>query len=135
MFFEIFPEFREGFESDFMWRYRVSFVIYEIHEFISFWSVGDHDEWESMCDREDTRVESHTDDSIERWIEFQGLLDTARDIILSALHDATDEEEIILAFETFGRVHEEYRIVSLFDEIIIHFRDIAFILSEESTTQ
>ncbi len=112
----------------------ISFIVEKIHEFVCFWSIGDHDEWESMDTGEYPRVIAHTDDRMECRVDFESLFERSCGVVGLSCHNTFDEKCIVLRLTTSCRVDEKYRIISSIKKCLIDEWDFDFAFSEKSSS-
>ena len=134
IFFKIFKEFLEGIFLEVFRINRISLISYKIDKLFCFWTIRYHDKRKSVDTREDSCMQSHTYNSIESRIDFEGLLDGICCIICTPCHDPINIEGIILRFVSLSRMYEKYRIISFFDKIIIDFWNLIFVITEKSSS-
>jgi hypothetical protein len=103
-------------------------------EIIGLGSVGYREIWDLMDTGEDTCMESHPYDRIERWIDAQCLLDGLSTVIGLADHRLLDEECIILILSASCGEHEEHRRISELDESIIDEWYDSLVVPEKSSS-
>lgn len=87
-----------------------------------------------MDTREDSSMEPHSDTRIEKRKYIQSLIYSFCDIIGATRHELLDIETIVLTDIALGREYEEYRLISLCDEVVIYLWDGLFGPFEESST-
>ena len=79
-------------------------------------------------------MEPHRDTRIEKRKHVQCLVDSLGHVVRASGHELLDIETIVLLDTSLGREHEEYRFVSIRDEVVIDLWDSLFCPFEEPST-